>query len=131
MACARWTIFGIVENILTKDDEYTAMPFLQITTQTAPYLRIMEHLMGIMNTLIDLVMPTTWLRECGLASAVKYPNNTIFDIVTMTFKVGGTCSEPKWTYSIDACDMYLNLYVEAHSHVFFLFMQWSIFHLMI
>lgn len=54
-----WTLYGTVKGFLTKDDVYTAMPFLQITTQTAPYLRVMEHLTGIINILIDLVMPIT------------------------------------------------------------------------
>lgn len=57
--CVLWTLHGTVKGSLTKDAVCTAMPFLQITTQTAPYPRVMEQLTGIINILIDLVMLTT------------------------------------------------------------------------
>lgn len=57
--CVLWTLYGTVKGFLTKDDVYTALPFLLMTTQTALYLRVMEQLTGIINILIDLVMPIT------------------------------------------------------------------------
>lgn len=57
--CVLWMLDGTLEGFLTKDAVCTALPFLLMTTQTAPFLHAMEYLTGITSILIDLVMLTT------------------------------------------------------------------------